>query len=127
MDKLIIEGTHFTPRVEYNPEKGVLEIEGRVLETGTENAQDIFTRIGIWMETNFYGKKDSLVIKLRLGYYNTTSTKKMFKFMEKAASLFQKGHDIKIVWEYEDGDEDAMTDGEVFKKQFNIPFTLKKI
>jgi len=127
MNKLSIESTYYTPRIELNPESGTLELEGRILETITENNEDIFAKISNWIQMYFLEKKAPLIIKFRLSYYNTTSSKRMVKFIRNVEDLFQKGHDIKIVWEYEDGDEDALMDGEVFKKLFSVPFDVARI
>jgi hypothetical protein len=47
--------------------------------------------------------------------------------MKKADNLFQKGCNIKIVWEYEDGDDDSMQDCEGFKRFLKLPVEVHKI
>jgi hypothetical protein len=127
MNTLNIEGTYYTPKVEYTPSNGTLEIEGRALETDKGNDEDVFTRISAWVNTHLSDKKQPMLIKFRLSYYNTTSSKKMVKFMRSLDGLFQQGYNVKIMWEYEDGDEDALSDGEVFKKLFTVPISIAKV
>ena len=127
MNKLNIPETYFTPRVEFNSEKGILESEGRVLETDKGTDEDIFTKVSVWVDEYSNDNKDPMTIRFRLSYYNTTSSKKMVKFMRNVEGLFQKGHDIKMEWEYEDGDEDALTDGEIFKNLFTVPFNVTRV
>jgi hypothetical protein len=126
MNPLNIESTYYTPKVDFDPANGILVIEGRVLETDKGNDEDTFTKISGWVDSYFRDKKGPMLIKFRLSYYNTTSSKKMVKFMRSLDTLFIKGQDVKIVWEYDDGDEDALTDGEVFKKLFSVPFNIVK-
>jgi hypothetical protein len=124
MEKLNINSTYTTPQVIYDPAKGMFEIEGRVIP---EDAESFFSEIFNWIDKYVPGQEKPLIVRFRLFYYNTSSSKRLFDIMRKFDELYQKGGDIKIMWEYEDGDDDAMLDGEDYKRYLKIPFDIVKI
>ena len=104
MDKLIIEGTGTTPRVNFDADKGLLEIEGRLIP---EDVGDFFAPIFAWID-NFSPEKEKLItVRFCLFYYNTSSSKRIFNMMKKLDALYLQGANLKITWEYEEGDEES--------------------
>jgi hypothetical protein len=124
MKKITIESTPNTPKVEFDTENGILSIEGRVLETNTIRHDDIFTKIHLLLNQYLEEKKTPVKIRFRLNYYNTTSTKNMVRFIQQAEALFKNGHAIEMIWEYENGDDDSLADGELFKRFCSLPFSI---
>jgi hypothetical protein len=124
MDKLNINSTFTTPEVNFDPKKGLLEIEGKIIP---EDAEGFFTAIFKWIENYSPENNQSVVMRFRLFYYNTGSSKNILALMKKIDELFLKGNDIKIIWEYEEGDEDSMHDCEDYKKNLKVPIEIKKI
>jgi hypothetical protein len=124
MDKLTIKSTYTTPQVDFDPDKGLFEIEGRII---TEDAEIFFVKILSWLDEYSSTVQKPVVVRFRLFYYNTSSSKGMIDVMRRFDKLYEKGADIKIVWEYENEDEDAMLDGEDFKRFLKIPFKIVKI
>jgi hypothetical protein len=124
MDKLTIKSTYTTPQVDFDPDKGLFEIEGRII---TEDAEIFFVKILSWLDEYSSNIQKPVVVRFRLFYYNTSSSKGMIDVMRRFDMLYEKGADIKIVWEYENEDEDAMLDGEDFKRFLKIPFKIIKI
>jgi hypothetical protein len=47
--------------------------------------------------------------------------------MKRFDAKFQNGVNIKIRWEYEEGDDDSMQDGQDFKSMLKIPFEIVKV
>ncbi len=124
MDKLTIKSTYTTPQVDFDPDKGLFEIEGRII---TEDAEIFFVKILSWLDEYSSNVQKPVVVRFRLFYYNTSSSKGMIDVMRRFDKLYEKGADINIVWEYENEDEDAMLDGEDFKRFLKIPFKIVKI
>jgi hypothetical protein len=124
MDKLIIENTETTPLVNFDPDKGILEIEGRLIP---EDVGDFFAPIFAWID-NFTPDKENLItVRFCLFYYNTSSSKRIFSLMKKLDSLFVQGVNLKVRWEYEEGDEDSIQEGEDYKSFLKVPFEIVKV
>jgi hypothetical protein len=47
--------------------------------------------------------------------------------MRRLYAKYLEGCNITINWEYEDGDEDNMQDGQDFKSMLKIPFNIVKV
>ena len=123
MDKLFINSTYTTPQINFDAEAGLLEVEGRLIP---EDPEIFFSPVENWID-NFRPEKNSkTIVRFKLSYYNTSSAKKMLHVFKKFDAFFLSGSDIKIIWEYEDGDEDTMHDGEDYKRFLQIPFEIKK-
>ena len=124
MEKLIIEGTESTPEVKFIPENGLLEIEGKLIP---EDAGNFFVPIFSWIENFSPDKQQPILMRFSLFYYNTSSSKRIFDIMRRLEAKFIDGCNITIQWEYEDGDEDTIQDGEDFKSMLKIPFEIVKV
>ena len=124
MDKLIINFTETTPQVNFDPGLGLLAIEGRVIP---EDVGSFFSPIFYWIEKFEPDVNKPYVLRFCLFYYNTSSSKRIFEVMKRFDEKFQNGGNIKIRWEYEDGDDDTFQDGEDYKKMLKIPFEIIKV
>ena len=124
MDKLIINSTYSTPQVNFDPDAGLLEVKGRLIPEDPEN---FFTPIINWIDNFKPAKNSKIILRFKLLYYNTSSAKRVLSILKQFDQLFIGGSDIKIVWEYEEGDEDTMQDGEDYKKMLKVPFETKTV
>ena len=124
MEKLIIKETFETPGVNFDPEKGVLEIKGRSI---LADPKDFYKPILKWLHEYRPGKGTKTVVRLQFYYYNTKSTQYILDLLKKTDALYKKGFDVKIKWEYEEGDEDAVSDGEQFGSMLSVPFEVEKV
>lgn len=124
MEKLIIEGTGSTPQVNFIPEKGLLEIVGKLIP---EDAGNFFVPIFSWLEKFFPDKQQAIIMRFSLFYYNTSSSKRIFDIMRRLDEKFMDGCNITIQWEYEEGDEDTQQDGQDYKSMLKLPFNILKV
>lgn len=124
MNNLQVEPTPKTPGINFNAATGLLVIEGRLIP---EDPEKFFSLLNNWL-TN-YQPADGIktVFRVRLYYYNSTSVKRLLHLFQKLESVYAQGHDINIIWEYEDGDDDSMMDGEDYKSLLKIPFDVLKV
>ncbi|MBI3503051.1 MAG: DUF1987 domain-containing protein [Bacteroidetes bacterium] len=121
MSNILLNSTAKTPEVRFDSASGILEIEGRLIP---ENPDEFFSVL--YNSLNSFKRDNSEnTILLRLHYYNTTSSKRLLHFFQKAEELYQSGCKLKIIWEYEDGDDDSMRDGEDYQQLLKIPFEVK--
>jgi len=119
MNTILVNKTAKTPEVKFDDSSGLMEIEGRMIPEDP----DLFFE-ALFNSLNVLQKNSKNVVRLCLQYYNTTASKRLLHFFQKMDEMFQHGYDISIVWEYEDGDEDCMRDGEDYKSLLKIPFEI---
>ena len=124
MNKLFLKSTYTTPTVDFDPDKGLFQMEGRVIP---EDAEGFFSQIISWIDNYSPDKQKALTLRFCLYYYNTSSSKRVFDIMRRFDELLNKGCNVTIRWEYEEGDEDAMKDGQDYKRYIKAPFEIVKI
>jgi hypothetical protein len=110
MNSLYIEKTALTPLVIFDEESSFLKLEGRMIP---EDVEGTFSPINTWIE-NYFETNQKLHLLFRLYYYNTSSARQFFLMFKKLDAHFAKGKDVFIRWEYEEGDEDSMSDAGEF-------------
>jgi hypothetical protein len=121
MEPLFIDKTFSTPLVQFNKDDSSMLIEGRVIP---EDANTIFGPISSWMESFFSEGNNKLNVIFRLYYYNTSSSKKIVLMLKRLDDLFSQGKEISAVWEFEEGDDDCMRDGEDYKAMVKFPLEV---
>ena len=119
MSNILLNSTPKTPEVKFDAVSGILEIVGRLIP---ENPDEFFKVLSD--SVNLLKEIPKSTIRLSLDYYNTTSAKRLLHFFQKAEELFRNGSDVKIIWEYEEGDDDSMRDGEDYKNLLKLPFEV---
>ena len=119
--KLQIEKTFKTPSIQFDPDKGILEIEGRSIQN---IPRDFYAPILNWID-NYNPKKGvKIMVRIQFYYYNTPSSKCILEILRKLEALHKRGHKVKIRWEYEQGDDDTLNSGETLKGLVDLPFDI---
>lgn len=111
-----IRPTKDTPAVYFNPEKGVFKMFGRSLP---ENSLKFW--IPILQEIKKGVASNKLDIRIKMEYYNTSSSKCIFDLFRAFKSLEEKGTQLSIRWYYEEFDEDILEAGEDYKSLLGLP------
>ena len=124
MKKLQIQKTFESPMVNFDPDKGVLEIDGRSV---TDKVKDFYKPLHGWMDEYFKKPQVKTLIRLKFFYYNTSSKKNIMDILRKLDQFYKKGLDIKIQWQYEQDDEDMMEDGKDFNDVFSVPIEVEEV
>ncbi len=119
MKELIIEKTRNTPRVNFNHSDGILEIEGRFIP---ENPEDFYNPLLDWINEYFEDPRDFTVLKIKLEYINSGSSRFMLTLLRTVKQCYNKGHDCRIDWHYEEGDESILDLGKYFYETTKLPF-----
>ena len=96
MENLMIDATSRSPKIFFNGDKGILEIEGR---STPENADAFYGQL--LDEIIEYKKKPAkeLIAKIDLDHINTASAKMLYNLFKAMV-----GVKVKIIWTYEDDD-----------------------
>lgn len=120
--KFINEPTKTTPAIVLEP--GRILIMGRsILENPGEFYRPVIERI-----SNYFSHKDGKT-KIIFGfeYINTSSTKWIYAIFLKLAKARNLAEHAKIVWYYEQGDEDMCDLGYTFKSMVKCPFFVVEV
>jgi len=121
MNTLIIERTSNTPYIEFNPETGILEIEGRSIP---ENPGEFFNNLLEWIDEYFKSPKETTKINVQLEYINSGSSKLLLEFFRRIKNYHESGNECIVNWYYEEDDESVMELGEHYKNTLKMPFNL---
>ncbi|QQS51634.1 MAG: DUF1987 domain-containing protein [Bacteroidota bacterium] len=124
MEALLIEGTQKTPAIEFDPQKGVLEIKGRSIP---ENSIEFYKPVVDWLEEYSSAAAAKTVVNVHLEYFNTSSSKCILDVFKKLESIHKSNNDIQINWYYEEDDEDMLEAGEDYESIIRVPFKMIEI
>ena len=121
MKELIIEKTSNTPAVSFNPETGLLKIEGRSIP---ENPGDFFETLINWIK-KYYDEPATLTqFDLNLEYVNSGSSKYLLGMFRLVKKRHDEGKKSVINWYYEEDDEAILSLGEHYRTTVKVPFNL---
>lgn len=121
MEPLILEGSPKTPSVHFDPATGRLEIKGRSIP---ENSIEFYKPLIDWADAYSRGPLARTVVNMQLEYFNTSSSKCILDLFKKLEAIRTSGHEVVVMWHYEQDDEDMLEAGEDYQAIINIPFKM---
>lgn len=124
METISIEGTPKTPTINFNLEKGVLEIKGRSIP---ENSIEFYKPLVDWLEKYAMKPQSKTQVNIQLEYFNTSSSKCILDVFKKLEAIHKGGNEMVINWHYEVDDEDMLEAGEDYQAIINVPFKMIEI
>jgi hypothetical protein len=124
MEALVIDGTQKTPAVEFDPQKGVLEIKGRSIP---ENSIEFYKPLVDWLEEYSDAASTKTMVNVHLEYFNTSSSKCILDVFKKLESIHKSNNEVLINWYYEEDDEDMLEAGEDYESIIRVPFKMIEI
>ena len=124
MESLLIEGTPKTPNVKFDPEKGVLEINGRSIP---ENSIEFYKPLVDWLEEYTQKPLSKTQVNVHLEYFNTSSSKCILDVFKKLETIHKNKYEVQINWYYEEDDEDMLEAGEDYESIIRVPFKMIEI
>ncbi|MGB3948131.1 MAG: DUF1987 domain-containing protein [Bacteroidia bacterium] len=125
MEAIAIEGTPKTPTVNFDTEKGFLEIKGRSIP---ENSIEFYKPVVDLLEK--YSAKPQAItnVNIQLEYFNTSSSKCILDVFKKLEAINKGGASkVTINWYYEEDDEDMLEAGEDYQAIINVPFKMVQV
>ena len=124
MDVINIEPTPKTPKVYFDKENNILEIEGRSIQ---ENSTEVYKPIYDWLDEYIDSPNAETNFKFNLAYFNTSSSKCILDILRKLEKLHESGNNAVVTWCYEEDDEDMMEAGEDYQRIVKIPIKLEMV
>ncbi|MDM8535240.1 DUF1987 domain-containing protein [Desulfobacterales bacterium HSG17] len=123
MNNLIMESTKYTPEINFDCEKNILEIKGK---SYPENTSLFYEPVFSWLNEYFEKIEDRHVeVNLNLILINSSSAKVFMDFCDLLDEAAGNGKDITLNWFYEEDDEDGLEMGEEFMEDIeSLKFNL---
>jgi len=118
MEKMLIEQTKYSPRVELNP-VGFINIQGRSI------IEDPFAFYGPVLNWVKNASSSSMKVEIKLEYLNTSSSIQIYQLL----TLIQENYgstNVSVSWFYEEDDEDTFELGKEFESQLKLSFGFYK-
>ncbi|AGL00320.1 DUF1987 domain-containing protein [Desulfoscipio gibsoniae] len=121
MEKLHIDQTKGTPKIDFDPDTNKLLLWG---QSYPENAFKFYEPIFNWVNGYLYACKQPVLIEVNLSYVNTSSTKCILMLLEKFENAYQGGAQITLNWYYDAENESELECAEEFKEDVTFPFYI---
>lgn len=119
MDRLLMEGSKSTPRVDLNENK--LSITG---QSYPENAVQFYVPIFDWLNTylNHLESNAEILFEFNLLYMNTSSSKCIMDIIDMLELAYQNDKKIVVNWFYDIDNESLLECAEELKEDISFPF-----
>ena len=132
MKKLNITATEKSPKVIFDPDKYLFEMEGN---SRPENVRDFYYPIIDTLKDYFeklvsdknFENENLFRFNFKLDYFNSSSAKFISDILVIVKTYSEQGVKIKIYWYFEDGDDDMKEVGEDFSDMISVPFNFVMI
>lgn len=124
MEKLTIAATIKTPAINFDHDKGLLDIKGRSIP---ENSIEFYKPLVQCLEKYASTPKATTNANVHLEYFNTSSSKCILDIFKKLENIHKSGSQMVITWFYEQDDEDMREAGEDYQAIINVPFKMVEV
>ncbi len=129
MEPLIIEATDKTPGIILDPYNDLFEISGN---SRPEDVREFYYPVANWLvefekevldiKAIKFDKKHPLNFNFKMNYFNSSSAKFLYDVMSKLVRFHENGHVIRILWYFDEDDEDMKYAGEEMSELLEVPF-----
>lgn len=130
MENFFLKATEYTPDIQFDVENHKLEFIG---VSRPENVIEFYEPVIDWMttyESGLYknhvsgGQKSEIQVLFKFSYFNSSSSKMIFKLLDSFTRINNMGYQLKIDWYFESGDDQMHEDGEELSEAIDIPFNF---
>lgn len=121
MDALNIKGTTETPNIIFDSSTNVFEITGKSLP---EDVKEFYNPVLRWMKSYSESPNPKTVLKVKMEYFNTASSKMLLELFEILDEMYKSGKDVEIEWHYMEDDEDMQDAGNDYADMLEVPFRM---
>lgn len=119
MNHIVSAGNMKTPRVNLDPEKGLVELGGRSIP---ENTESVYRPLIEWIEEYKEQPQEKTVVKIDFEYFNSSSAKYLIRFLEYFSTMKKSGYEIVVNWYYDD--DELLEYGEDFQDVLEMHFNF---
>ena len=123
MEVLNIKGSHETPEVIFDKDNAIFSITGKSLP---EDVKEFYNPLIKWVEEYSESPNPETILKVKMDYFNTASSKMLLEIFEKFKDMLDAGHNVSIDWYDQEDDEDMQDAGEDYADIVEVPFNFIK-
>lgn len=123
-EKLIIEATLTTPRIEFDPQGRRFFISGN---SYPENSIKFYGPVLQWLQSwieKYTPISAPLLVEIRLEYFNTSTAKVLLDLFRLFETLYERGQPVQIRWVYLEEDTEMEDAGLDYQAAVKVPFEL---
>lgn len=118
MEKKFINETHKTPSINFEPNKGLIQIKGRSIP---ENAMKTFEPlVDKWIPDYLSNPASTTILDVELEFYNTSTSMWLLRLFKQLEDLYKTQQNVVINWYY--SDDDMLESAEDYEEIIAIPF-----
>jgi hypothetical protein len=121
MEIIRIEKTNNTPSIYIDEANLLCRIEG---SSYPEDAYEVYQHVLDWLSRVGEHIHSELVVEFDYDFLNSISHKKVWQILHELKQFYKNGKSVKVVWYYDENDDDIMEAGEDLAELMNIPFEL---
>lgn len=122
MQQLEILPTYKSPKVNFDPQSGLFQIQGSSILV---NAEEFYSPLLNWMD-EFLKNPTCKEVKFifDIEYVNVASTKRFMLFLNRLAGLHEKGVKVTVDWLHDGNDQYMIEVGEDLSQLFKLNFNF---
>ena len=121
MEAIYIQGTSKTPSVDFNSDRGVLEIRGR---SNPEDSKIFYRPLINWVDDYINHPPEKTKVVIQLEHFNTISSKSLLDLFKRLKTIMNSQKEVEVNWYYEKDDEDLLDAGKNYEHITGIPFSM---
>jgi len=118
MENLLIPNTENSPSFEFYT-NGKLKIKGLSI---AENPMELYETAINWLANFKKMKPEKVDLHVNLDYYNTYSSKYIYKIIKEVEDMKMAGVNANIYWHHKKSDDSMAYAGQDFEFVFKLPF-----
>ncbi len=109
------------PSVILDRDANIFEMSGRSIP---ENALEFYRPILRWLDEYSVNPLPKTEFVFKMGYYNTATAKQILEILLRLEDMYNAGHEVRVVWLYENGDSDVEDAGVEMSHIVNVPLVI---
>ena len=121
MEIIRIEKTNNTPSIYIDEANMLCRIEG---SSYPEDAYEVYQHVLDWLSRVGDRINSELLVEFDYDFLNSISHKKVWQILHELKQFYKNGKPVKVIWYYNEADDDIMEAGEDLAELMNIPFEL---
>lgn len=123
MKEFVIEPTKTTFAIMFDFSTGILQFSGN---SYPENVIEFFLPLIERLKNYLKSCRKPLKVIFRVNYFNTSSSKYLFKIMELLDQHRRKGFEVDIHWHFAEGEEDMLEIWKELMGELDLDFQVVK-